>query len=309
MLCRSLVLGILTCFSALSNIEDHYKQIDFKGASRGPKGIDFVYMINLDNRPERWKEATGLLAPYGIYPQRFSAIYGWTLQPDLLNDISLTYAPGMKIDQEYVMHFPINGGGEPVFIWLGPADYGKGVFSQWTVKGTIGCSLSHFSVLKDAYDSGYETVWILEDDIAIIDNPHKLTDRIQELDDLLGKDGWDVLYTDYDYLVVDTSRDLTPQIPMMWRPDMPNRDIRFLAEHKDISDELMQVGSRMRAHSMVYRRCGIEKILNFYREHGNFLPYDQELALIPGIRTFVVKNNIVSVFERTTDTRNRYFSE
>lgn len=28
--------------------------------------------------------------------------------------------------------------------------------------------LSHLSVLKDALDSGYETIWVMEDDIHII---------------------------------------------------------------------------------------------------------------------------------------------
>lgn len=193
------------------------------------------------------------------------------------------------------------------WIWLSGAYYGTGCFSGWTVKGTIGCSLSHLSILKDAYDSGYETIWILEDDIAIQQDVHLLSDRIEELDALTGENGWDVLYTDYECLVIHPDRPMEEQIPHMWRPDMGYRDLSFLAEHTDLGDKFKKIGSRMRAHSMIYRRCGIEKILNFYREHNNFLPYDQELALVPDILTYVLKEGIVSFNQIESDTRYRAF--
>lgn len=310
--CRIFIFGFFFCFGVCdAGIEDHYRPIEFKGASKSPVGIDFVYMINLDQRPERWKTATSLLKPYGIYPQRFPGIYGWTIPPAVLNDMALQFQHGMwtgpGTGQEYIMYFDPEGDGTPQFHWLNGSFYGKGVLSGWTVKGTIGCSLSHLSVLKDAYDSGYETIWVMEDDIDVKQNPHLLTDRIKELDDLVGPGNWDVLYTDNDALLVDMNKDIAPQIPMMWRPDMPYLDVRFLAEHKDVSDHLKKIGSRMRAHSIIYRRCGIKKILDFYREHNNFLPYDQELALIPNIQTYVIKDCIISVHEVTTDTRRKYF--
>jgi GR25 family glycosyltransferase involved in LPS biosynthesis len=304
--CSFFLLASIFCFAG---IEDHYKPIEFKGESRGPEGIDFVYMMNLDQRPERWKNATELLKPYLIVPQRFSGIYGWTIPPEVLNDISLQFDFGMwtgpETGHEWVLYFDPNGDGTPQAHWLSELLIGKGVFSGWTVKGTIGCSLGHLSILKDAYDSGYETIWVLEDDISIVQNPHLLTERIKELDGLVRE--WDVLYTDNDALVVDMDKDIASQIPMMWRPDMPFLDVHFLAEHQDISDHLKKIGSRMRAHSIIYRRCGIKKILDFYREHGNFLPYDQELPLVPNIQLYVIKDSIVSVHEETTDTRYRNF--
>ncbi len=302
---------LLLCFafSLFAGIEDHYKKMADKKGCIPPRNIDYVYMINLDQRPERWNRATKDLAAYAIFPERFSGIYGWTIPVDALNDISLKFEPGMWSGREWVMVFRPEKDGMPDFIWLDASWYGKSCFSGWTVKGTIGCSLSHLSVLKDAYDSGYETVWILEDDIVIHEDPHLLSDRIEELDELVGPDGWDVLYTDFDYLVVDPSRTLAEQIPHMWRPDMAGLDIRFLAEHTDLGETFMRIGSRFRAHSILYRRAGIEKILNFYRERNNFLPYDQELALVPGIRTFVLKKPIVSYNQVDSDTRYRYFPE
>ncbi len=290
-----------------AGIENHYRKLEDKTAGFGVKDIDFIYMINLDQRPERWIQCAMQLAPYGIYPQRFPGIYGWTIPPSILNEIGLKFQHGMWSGFEYVLHFDPHGNGERTYIPLDGKAYGKTVFSGWTVIGTIGCSLSHLSVLYDAYTSGYETIWVMEDDIRILKDPRLLSDLMEELDALVGPEGWDALYTDYDFLVVDKERDLRSQIPMMWRPDMPLLSIDFLAEHQDVGGKFLKIGSRMRAHSIVYRRCGIKKILDFYREHNNFLPYDQEIALVPGIKLFVVKDTVVSFHEVTSDTRVKHF--
>ena len=269
------------------------------------ENIDYIYLINLDQRPERWVNCMNQLTRYGISPERFPGIYGWTLSPRELNGMALTFQHGMWTGPEYVMHFPLNGDGTPEWAYLTGASYGKGCFSGWTVMGTLGCSLSHLSVLNDAYQSGYRTIWVMEDDIDVREDPHQLSQLIQELDTLAGPDGWDVFYTDYDALAVDPNKS---EIPIYyWRPDMPYRDMRFLVEHRDVSEHITKVGGRIRQHSVIYRRCGMERILNFYREYGNFLPFDTEIALIPGIRLYTSKKNIVSVHEADSDTRIRHF--
>jgi hypothetical protein len=304
---HALIFGVFLIHS-YAGIEDHYQKLEHKLGSSGMENIDYIYLINLDQRPERWVNCISQLIPYGIFPERFSAIYGWTLPPAVLNDMSLQFQHGMWTGMEQVMHFPLDGDGTPEWVFLSGAFYGRGCFSGWSVKGTFGCTLSHLSVLKDAYDSGYNTVWVMEDDIAIYEDPHQLSGLIKELDALVGEDNWDVLYTDYNYLVVDETKEILPQIPgLYWRPDMPYLDVTFLAEHYDVGEKFMKIGSRMRNHSMIYRRCGIEKILNFYRAHNNFLPYDNEIALIPEIRLFTLKKPIVSFNEVTSDTRDRYF--
>jgi GR25 family glycosyltransferase involved in LPS biosynthesis len=290
------------------HIEDHYRILESKVGSLSPKNIDEVYVINLDQRPERWENCMKQLNAYGIFPCRFPGIYGWALTPAVLDEVGLRFQPGMWVGRECIMHFPAEKKGDPEFLFLSQGFVGKTCFSGWTVKGTIGCSLSHFSVLKNAYDSGYNTVWVMEDDISVLENPHLLSDLIDELDTLVGPDGWDVLYTDPDFLVIDQAKEVALQVPYMWRPDMPDRDVRFLAEHEEVGEHFMKIGSRMRAHSMIYRRCGLEKILDFYRKNNNFLPYDQEIALIPGIRLYVTKKSIVTAKEVNSDTRYRFFS-
>ena len=302
-----LLFFLLFHISCYGFIETQYRSIEFKLGSSGVRNIDYIYLINLDQRPEKWENSMRQLIPHGIFPERFPGIYGWTLTPRALHNMGLKFRNGMWNGKESVMHFPLDGNGTPQWIHLSEAFYGKACFSGWTVIGTLGCTLSHLSVMKDAYDSGYNTIWIMEDDISIKSDPHKLSDLIEELDALVGPDGWDLLYTDYDALVVDKNADISSQIPYYWRPDMPDFDVRSLTKHQDLNDHFMKIGGRMRAHSIIYRKCGLEKILKFYKEHDNFLPYDTEVAMIPGIQMYVVKKDIVSVKEETSDTRNRYF--
>lgn len=47
-------------------------------------------------------------------------------------------------------------------------------FCHCLSRGAIGIVLSHLSILKDAYDRGFETIWVMEDDIDIIKNPLNL---------------------------------------------------------------------------------------------------------------------------------------
>ncbi len=294
-------------FNIDANIENHYKKLQKTIQVSAPKHIDYVYVINLDTRIERWIESLKQLVPYDIVPERFPAIYGWDLTPSVLQDIGLKFEEGMWIGREHVMVFPQEQKGQPHLLDLSEKWHGKACFSGWTVKGTIGCTLSHLSVLKDAFDAGYQTIWVLEDDFKIVENPHLLSERIEELDRLLGPDGWDVLYTDFNYLLADPTRALLEDIPFLWRPDMPHRDLTYMAIHVPLNSHFVTIGSRNRAHSIIYRRSGIQKIMDFYHSHDNFLPYDVEIALIPGMNMFTLTEPIVTVYEVTSDTRHKYF--
>lgn len=299
------IFFLLFALCAFAGIEDQYRKLNLRFGFSGPDKIDYIYAINLDQRPERWQKCLNELAPWGIIPERFPGIYGWGLKPDQLSEVGLKFEPWMWAGKEHVMHFPADKNGEWEFIHLSSSHWGKAVFSGWTVKGTIGCSLSHFSVLKDGFDSGFETIWVMEDDVRVLKDPKVLTALIEELYEL--DPDWDMLYTDYDYLRLDKDKPIAEQIPWMWRPDMPYHDVSHLAFCEDAGKSFVRIGSRMRAHSIIYSRAGMEKILSFYRENGNFLPYDNEVALIPDIRMYVVKDSVVSVFEETSDTRYRSF--
>jgi GR25 family glycosyltransferase involved in LPS biosynthesis len=294
----------------LAEIKPHLRRMEAKSVHSCLRNIDFIYLINLDQRREKLFTSLGMLGLYGIIPERFPAIYGWNLSAQAFSEIGVRYTAAMRPGKGTALYFPPEWNGTAQQIFLSPECYGKTVFSGWTTPGAIGCTLSHLSILYDAYyASKYETIWVLEDDIVILQDPHKLSDIIEELDACTGKEGWDILYTDYDCLVVDETQNLTEQLPMKWRPDMPDFDLHQLLECTPVGAHFFKIGSRNRTHSLIIRRSGMKKILDFYFKHQIFLPYDHELGFIPGLRQYVVRDNIVSCTDTgdNSDTKNHNF--
>lgn len=256
-------------------------------------------MINLDQRKDRWEKMERELLPYGIVPERFPGIYGWLLPPSVLNDIGLKFKEGMWSGkgQRHVLHFPEELNGAPQYVILGPHFFGKTCFFG-SAKGPIGCTLSHLSVLNDAYQSGYETIWVLEDDICVRKNPHVLSDLIDELDGLASD--WDMLYTSNDRLIINPNDPIDIQIPFLWRPDMPFFDLETFAEYEEVGDQFLKIHSRHCTNSILYRRSGIKKILDFYRAHQIFLPIDVELSFVPDLQMYILKETVVNYLPTVT---------
>ncbi len=93
-----LVLFLSICVIPLSaSIEDHFKKIDCScDFHRMLPNIDCIYMINLDQRPEKLCDSLAQLYPFGIYPYRFSAVNGWELSLEDINDVGLKFSPEME---------------------------------------------------------------------------------------------------------------------------------------------------------------------------------------------------------------------
>jgi len=290
-----------------AKIAHHFREWEHKVSGSAVKNIDYIYVINLDMRPEKLNRTLVQLEPYGIVPERFSAIYGWDIPFPVLKDIGVHFAPGMWQGGGIVV--PRTFDGKAFLIPQSEAAYGSTIFSNEINKGAIGCTLSHLSVLNDAYESNYETIWVMEDDILVLKNPHLLSSYIEELDGLIGKENWDILYTDYDYLMgLDENRDLFEQIPMKWRPDMPFFDITQFLEHTSVGEHFLKIGSRLRTHSMIIRRSGMQKILDFYKDHQVFIPFDHELFFIPDMKFFVLRDSVVSLLNPLiSDIKNHHF--
>lgn len=124
--------------------------------------IDAVPVINLDNRPDRWRrmlETTGDLFPPGKLA-RFSA------------------SLGKKI---------------PGFATL-PWFRGKPTDSRWAARA--GCTLSHRRVVEEATKHGWNTILILEDDadFSMIDSKEFVATLMYLLEH---REIWDVCYLGY----------------------------------------------------------------------------------------------------------------
>ena len=66
---------------AETNISQYFKQIDFIPCKSDYRAVDCIYVINLDERPEKWDDTQFKLDQYNVQYNRFSGINGWNI-PD-----------------------------------------------------------------------------------------------------------------------------------------------------------------------------------------------------------------------------------
>ncbi|MFS8563956.1 MAG: glycosyltransferase family 25 protein [Rhabdochlamydiaceae bacterium] len=215
-------------------------------------GVDFIYMINLSERLDKLTASLRSLQKYNIVPYRFNAVDGWTLPSTVFSNLQPNpLSPVMN-------------------------------------RGRIGCLISHLSVLYDAYKAGYSTIWVMEDDPDILENPHLLSAIIADLDqrDIL----WDILYTDVE--TKDSFGRRIYPVSIIPRPGVPAHDL--YKRRYPVNDLCTEIGMRFGCYSMIIRRSGIEKILNFFEQNNLFLPIDNELPHVPGLVQITLTKDIVS---------------
>ncbi|HEY5260009.1 MAG TPA: glycosyltransferase family 25 protein [Rhabdochlamydiaceae bacterium] len=275
-------------------LQDHFKKPVKDVEEHKIRNVDFIYMINLDQRPEKFAQSVQQLAQFNIVPFRFSAVNGWELSALAINDVGLKYRKGMT--PLLATTFKIEDEGRSTHEIM--SVYGRAYFCHCMAPGTIGCALSHLSVLQDAWDSGYETIWVMEDDIEVLMDPAMISELIDELDAVVGKKRWDVFFTDQD---IRGSQGYIPAYGSAARPDMDcSNRARFckkFTEKKDVSRNLRKISARFGAHSMIIRRSGIKKLLEFAKAHMIFFPYDMDNYLRYDLNrycsTFDIVTNLV----------------
>ncbi|NGX37503.1 MAG: hypothetical protein K1000chlam2_00659 [Chlamydiae bacterium] len=285
-----ILLGALSSINlnSLLSVEKHYRKFHTEAQTQQIEGIDFIYLINLDKRPDRLEESNAQLARYNIIPCRFPAIYGRDLSGNALKDTGVKYQSTMQKHQ-WVMSVSTEGTLE--YDFLRDSCLGKTIYSQWMNYGAVGCALSHLSVLQNAYDSGYQRIWMMEDDIDIKQDPHLLSNYIEKLDALVGKTGWDVLFTD-----PKGNATQTPEEPVWWmsRPNCLSLDQYSFSMQTKISDDFIKIGTRGSTYSLVINRSGIEKILEHMKKNHLFNPYDNELSFVENIQLYTLTYPLVT---------------
>lgn len=245
-------------------------------------------MINLDERPEKYQKCLRKLQPYKIHPYRFSAVNGWKLPTETLNDLGFLFEETLgkgqiatwfsEEDERFPMHEKMH-------------KLGRTYFGYGCSRGMIGSLLSHLSILQDAYDSGYETIWVMEDGIQVHANPHTLSELIGKLDELIGKGSWDILFTDPD--AKSKKGRYVPCYNHSWRPHIEGSKARF-SKRESVGKNFTKIGARYGSYSYIIRRSGMKKILQFFQERTLYLPYDMEMILPLGIQLYAVTKDIVS---------------
>jgi len=284
------------CLASLihADLEDHFKKISDKSGVHQIKNIDFIYTINLDQRPEKFQHCLDQLAPYGIVPYRFSAVNGWELSLEAINELGIKYEPSWMTSGQWGTRYLIGGDSQPYHEIVEIP--GNLYFSHCMSRGAIGIALSHLSVLQDAYESGYDTIWVMEDDIQVIRDPHLISDLIDYLDVIVGKEGWDILFTDPD--TKNGQGNYVPCAAYAWRPNFtPSNPERFV-ERQEISPDFRRIGARYGAYSMIVRRSGMKKLLNFFKHYHIFLPYDMDFTQPNDIRFYTLTYDLVSTLPK-----------
>ena len=288
---RYVAIVLMTCFfsSLYSNVFDHLKPAEGKSDIHKMRNIDFIYMINLDQRPEKFEKSINKLQPYGIYPYRFSAVNGWELSLEDINNIGVKYVPGMVGGFMGTMYLPedeFHASHELI------QNYDRTYFCHCMSRGAMGIVLSHLSILKDAYESGYETIWVMEDDIEVLQDPTILSGLIDQLDGAVRHDGWDVLFTDRD--TKDRNGNYVCCKSIAKRPNYSSEENKIFYNSNNLNKQFRKLGLRYGAYSMIIRRSGMEKLLNFYKTHQIFLPYDMDYYFAKNIKMFTVLNDVIS---------------
>lgn len=283
------ILAAFLCFfkHTTCNFEKHLKKITNKTGIHKIRNIDFIYMINLEERPEKWERSCKQLAPFGIQPYRFPAVNGWKLNWQTINDLGVKFQPGMTggfMATSYRERDNLEQHHEII------QNYGQTYFVHCMSRGAMGCVLSHLSILQDALNCGYETIWVMEDDIEVMSDPREISNYIDKLDQAIGKN-WDILYTDRN--TRSNHGEDVPAAGMARRPNFDPLDKQQYYIHNEINEHFIQIGARFGTYSMIIRKSGAKKILDFYKKYDIFFPYDLDIYLAKGIRIFTLKQNMM----------------
>ncbi len=288
-----IVCFIFNHFFLFAQIEKHFKRVENKEEFKKTsiyfkRNIDFIYLINLDERPEKLKKSLDQLHPFGIYPCRFSAINGWKLPIETINEVGVVFNDRMTHEKFGTHFFKEEGGLGTEHEVMQP---GKTYFIHLMRPSIIGIALSHLSILKDAYDSGYQTIWVMEDDIEVMQDPKLIPKFIDELGDLVGNH-WDILFTDCDFR--NSMKQYVSCKSYAPRPNYQPKHPQKFAVRKIISQNLSRIGARYGFHSMIIRRSGIKKILDFYKTYHIFSAIDVDFILAKDLRLYCLNDDVVS---------------
>jgi GR25 family glycosyltransferase involved in LPS biosynthesis len=241
----------------------YLKPIEISETRSGLKPIDCIYVINLDERPEKWALLQPVFKELGLHVNRVSAINGWLLPKETISELQGPY-----------QEFPC------------------------IPHGAVGCMLSHISVLKDAYDRGFQMIWIFEDDVVFKEDIKQIPQLLKKLSVI--DPYWDVFYTDVD--IRNKKGEYVKAWPLRPRPNQRIFSRGYYAERIVLCEDLMMIRNRYGLHSVILSRRGIEKILHYFTHVYLWTPIDNDIHAIPGIRQYSSTRDIVIQKGFTYDT-------
>jgi hypothetical protein len=85
-----------------------------------------------------------------------------------------------------------------------------------------------------------------------------------------------------------------PCVSHALRPNFSPKNPDGFAQKRSVSPDFMQIGARYGAYSMIVRRSGMKKLLNFFKHYHLFLPFDMDYTLPTGIQLYALKDDVIS---------------
>jgi GR25 family glycosyltransferase involved in LPS biosynthesis len=280
------LLSTATCLHA--GIETYFKKAENKTGMQSIPNIDFIYMINLDQRPEKYERTMSVLKPFGIAPYRFSAVNGWKLPFDAIDHLGIVFQPWMEPGPICSVYRHVEG--KEFISFEVMKEVGVAYYSHSLSRGALGCLLSHLSVIQDAYDSGYQVIWVIEDDIKIAGDPRELTFLISTLNNMAPD--WDVFFTDNE--IKGANGQPIPCTVTRPRPLLDLQPLNYYLQRSRIHPDITKIGMRFGSHSMVIKRSGMKKLLDFFKTYKIYFPYDIDYFFVPGINLYACNRDIVT---------------
>lgn len=244
----------------------YLKPIELTATSSGIDLIDAIYVINLDRRTDRMERMNQILNNWDLFANRLSACDG---------NLDLSDWQAQELTGPY----------HDCMLYKG--NYGS-------YSGAIGCLLSHLSVIQDAHTRGFDIIWVLEDDIEIIDNPRHIPALLKELSSIDSQ--WDLFYTDPDPHI-HHSKTYYKALDMPSRPRRPGQPFPSVSadnRKRRAAKHIDRVYWRTGGHSLIISKRGIEKILNYFSHVYLYDHIDREFHLIPDIRLYCSRSDIVT---------------
>lgn len=261
-----------------TTIKNYLTHLDSMPILSGLREVDALYVINLDERTEKWEDTRQKLEKCDVKFNRFSAIAGWKIPAETL--------ARFWNEQGYHSEHP-------------PLKYGK-----------LGCILSHLSAIQDAYDRGFKRVWILQDDIEVLADLHLADDYLKELDQI--DPNWGLLFTDLD--MRSYKKENVPlrslSIAGAYRKGQKTMPEAWYQVREDINENFQKIRSRYGFHSVIVSRLGMEIILNYFKHVVLHSSFDIDIHFIPNLNKYGLKKPLISNatdwFVSDNDPRAKY---
>lgn len=218
--------------------------------------IDCIYIINLQERKDKWTRVNALFNKKGLHPNRVNA----------MNGMNLSYKTYRELSGPY-----------PFRVYA--SDYG------WL--------LSFLSVLKDAYQREFECIWVCQDSVHFYGESKCIPLLLETLNE--HDPNWDIFYTDCGPRIVSDGI-LAHKRSFAYdpRPGEKLKPFSYYLEQLRVNDDIVHIRQRVGMHSTILSRKGIKKILDYFTHVFVWSPLEINIHYIPGIREYSATRDIVS---------------